>query len=164
MKLITTFFILFLSLNVSAQELPSPYNSGYEFPIGAKFTIKLNTDDPKNITYSIIKFEPFTEIINTFENEDLFEKTGEEGTIDFYFCIGTHGESEKEKNKNMQVLLIFKNRTKFSLKYISEIQRNEEDEFKETSNMGAYPGAVGNEMWPYMITMIRLRDFEISNK
>lgn len=164
MKLIVTFLILLLGLNVFAQELPSPYNSGYEFPIGAKFTIKLNTEDPKNITYSIIKFEPFTEIINTFENQDLFEKNGEEGTIDFYFCIGTHGESEKEKNKNMQVLLTFKNRTKFSLKYISEIQLNEEGDFKETSNMGAYPGAIGNEMWPYMINMIRLRDFEISNK
>lgn len=164
MKLIVTFLILLFGLNVFAQELPSPYNSGYEFPIGAKFTIKLNTEDPKNITYSIIKFEPFTEIINTFENQDLFEKNGEEGTIDFYFCLGTHGESEKEKNKNMQVLLTFKNRTKFSLKYISEIQLNEEGDFKETSNMGAYPGAVGNEMWPYMINMIRLRDFEISNK
>jgi hypothetical protein len=164
MKLIVTFLILLLGLNVFAQELPSPYNSGYEFPIGAKFTIKLNTEDPKNITYSIIKFEPFTEIINTFENQDLFEKNGEEGTIDFYFCIGTHGESEKEKDKNMQVLLTFKNRTKFSLKYISEIQLNEEGDFKETSNMGAYPGAIGNEMWPYMINMIRLRDFEISNK
>lgn len=164
MKLIATFYILFLSLNISAQELPSPYNSGYEFPIGAKFTIKLNTTDPKNITYSIIKFEPFTEIIDTFENEDLFEKTGEEGTIDFYFCIGTHGESEKEKNKNMQVLLIFKNRTKLSLKYFSDIQLNENEEFKETSNMGTYPGAIGNEMWPYMINMIRIRDFEISGK
>lgn len=64
----------------------------------------------------------------------------------------------------MQVLLTFKNRTKFSLKYISEIQRNEKDDFNETSNMGAYPGAIGNEMWSYMINMIRLRDFEISNK
>jgi len=164
MKFITTFLIIFLSVNVFAQELPSPYNSGYEFPIGAKFTIKLNSEDPKNITYSIIKFEPFTEIIDTFEHDDLFEKNGQEGTIDFYFCIGTHGETEKEKNKNMQVLLIFKNWTKFSLKYISEIQLNEEDEFKETSNMGAYPGAIGNEMWPYMINTIRLRDFEISNK
>lgn len=30
--------------------------------------------------------------------------------------------------------------------------------------MGAYRGAIGNEMWLYMINMIRLRDFEISNK
>ncbi|MBF4491014.1 hypothetical protein IR010_00565 [Flavobacterium sp. MR2016-29] len=162
MKPIIAFLTFFLSLTSFAQELPSPYESGFEFPIGAKFTIKLNTADPENITYSIIKFEQFTEIIDSFDHDDLFEKDGEEGTIDFYFCLGSNGDTEAEKNKNMKVLLLFKNRTKLSLKYFSEIQLNEEEEFKETSNVGAHPGAIGNEMWPYMINMIRIRDFKIS--
>ncbi|MEZ0128904.1 hypothetical protein AB9T88_03595 [Flavobacterium sp. LBUM151] len=153
--------LLFISFNVFAQELPSPYAQGYEFPIGAKFTIKLNTSDPENVTFSIIKFEQVTEIIDTWDNDDLFEKSGEDGTIDFYFCVATHGDNEAEKNKNMKVLLLFKNRTKLSFSYASDIQINENEEFKETSNVGAFPNAKGTEMWPYMINMIRLRDFEI---
>jgi len=61
----------------------------------------------------------------------------------------------------MKVLLLMKNRTTLALNYFSEIQMKEEEEFKETSNVGTFPGAIGTEMWPYMINAIGIRDFKI---
>jgi hypothetical protein len=44
---------------------------------------------------------------------------------------------------------------------MSDIQREDGGEFEETSNVGTYSGALGTEMWPYMIYQIGLHDFKI---
>ena len=79
------------------------------------------------------------------------ENAVKNGTIEFYFCLGTSGATEEEKEKNMKILLLMKNLTEYSLEYNSDIQREENGEFKTTSNIGLYSGAKGTEMWPYMI-------------
>lgn len=141
--------------------MPTEPANGFAFPIGTKFTIKLHPTDSSHFDYSIIEFAPFQETIDTWDNEKLFKKNGQEGTIEFYFCLGTSGKTEKEKEKNMKVLLLMKNRTKYSLSYISDIQTTEDGEFKETSNARTFSGAKGTEMWPYMIYEIGLHDFKI---
>ena len=161
MKRIVTLLFIFLSLHSYSQDLPSTYETGFAFPIGTKFTIKIDSSNPESIKYSILKFEAFSDIIDYDKTDDLFAKDGEEGTIDFYFCVGTYGKDEKEKDKNMKVLLLMRNRTTLALNYFSEIQMKEEEEFKETSNVGTFPGARGTEMWPYMINAIGIRDFKI---
>ncbi|MFD1604281.1 hypothetical protein ACFSJW_07720 [Flavobacterium artemisiae] len=158
------YLLLFLFISFSygfSQDLPSEPANGFAFPIGSKFTIKLIPIDSVSFNYSIIKFDPFTETVDTFDNDNLFSKNGEEDTIDFYFCLGTSGKTEDEKKKSMKVLLIFKNRSKYSVTYNSDIQRKEDGEYEKTSNMGAYPGVKGTEMWPYMIHSIGLNDFKI---
>jgi len=50
------------------------------------------------------------------------------------------------------------------LNYTSEIQRKENGEYESTSNVGTFPGAMGNEMWPYMIYSIGLREFKKMTK
>lgn len=154
------FLFLIIGFGVNGQDLPSEPENGYAFPIGTKFTIKLYPTDSTHFDYSIIKFEPFQEIIDTWENDNLFEEEGEDDTIEFYFCLGTSGETEEEKEKNMKVLLLMKNRTEFALKYKSDIQREENGKFEKTSNVGSFPGAKGTEMWPYMIYQIGLNSFE----
>jgi hypothetical protein len=111
--------------------------------------------------YSIIEFEPFQETVDTWKNDTLYSETSEKGTIQFYFCYGTTGETEKEKEENMKILLLMKNYTDYSFEYFSEIQREEDGEFIETSNVGTFSGAKGTEMWPYMIYSIGLRDFKL---
>lgn len=54
-----------------------------------------------------------------------------------------------------------KNRTEYSLNYVSDMQIEENGEFEDTSIVGTYSGAKGTEMWPYMIYQIGLRDFKI---
>ena len=54
-----------------------------------------------------------------------------------------------------------KNYTSYHLNYTSEIQLEEDGEFTLTSNVGTFSGALGNEIWPYMIYFIALSDFKI---
>ncbi len=129
--------------------------------IGTKFTVKMVQVDSVNFNFSIIEFEEFHQTVDTYEKDTLFKEEGKNGTIEFYFCYGTHGKTKKEREKNMKILLIFKNRTEFSFKYKSDIQTEEEGEFEETSNVGTYSGAITTEMWPYMIYQIGLRDFTL---
>jgi hypothetical protein len=163
MKKILLFSFLIISIITNGQELPTVPANGFAFPIGSKFTIKLFAVDSINFDYSVIAFEQFSETIDTWENDNLFESEGQDSTITFYFCIGTHGDSKKEKEENMQVLLLMKNYTKMALKYSSDIQRKEDGNFESTSNVGTFPGAKGTEMWPYMIYMIGLKEFKKYN-
>lgn len=157
--------ILFVLLNVSAfsQELPTEPANGFSFPIGSKFTIKLYPKDSANFDYSIIRFEPFHEVVDMWDNDKLFQETGDEESIEFYFCLGTRGETDEEREENMKVLLLMKNYTKYRLSYQSDILISEDGEFQETSNVGSFPGAKGTEIWPYMIYEIGLHDFKIMN-
>ncbi|MHC1774167.1 MAG: hypothetical protein AB9834_02020 [Lentimicrobium sp.] len=160
MKQIVLFSFIILNSLTQAQELPTVPANGFAFPIGSKFTIKLHATDSLNYDYSIIAFEHFDMIVDTWENDSLFSEVGQDSTITFCFCLGTHGDNEKEKEDNMRVLLIFKNYSSIALKYSSEIQREEDGEFEATSNVGSFPGAKGTEMWPYMIYMIGLKEFQ----
>jgi len=159
MKRLLIITFLAITFFAQAQELPSEPANGFAFPIGSKFVIKLVPTDSVNFDYSVISFETFEEIVDVFENDELFEEEGEENIIVFYFCFGTRGETEQEKEKNMEVLLIMKNYTKEALKYSSDILREEDGEFESTSNVGTFPNAKGTEMWPYMIYAIGLSEF-----
>lgn len=158
--IILVFSFIILNSLTQAQELPTLPANGFAFPIGSKFTINLYATDSINYDYSIIDFEQFDKTIDTWENDSLFTVNGQDSTITFYFCPGTHGDNEKEKEDNMRVLLLFKNYSTIALKYSSDIQREEDGEFESTSNVGSFPGAKGTEMWPYMIYMIGLKEFQ----
>lgn len=161
MKKHLSLLFLLSSFSVFSQDLPTLPAIGYSFPIGNKFTIEMVRVDSVNFSYSIIEFEPFEEVIDYFSTDTLFKDEGKPGTIEFYFCLGTSGETEEEREKNMKVVLTFKNRTEFNFSYQSDILVDENGEFEETSNMGSYPGAIGNEWWPYMIYEIGLHDFKL---
>jgi hypothetical protein len=154
--------LTFIAINMIgySQELPTEPANGYAFPIGSKFTIKLHPIDSTKFDYSIIEYEPFQELIDTWENDSIFKENGQKGTIEFYFCLSTSGDSDEEKEKNMKVLLLMKNRTEHTLTYNSDIQTEENGEFKKTSNVGTFSGAKGTEMWPYMIHQIGLNGFK----
>lgn len=159
-KLLLIFSLVAMNIAVNSQELPTEPADGYAFPIGCKFTIKLHPIDSIKFQYSIIAIEPFQEIIDTWENDSIFKENGQKGTIEFCFCLSTSGETDEEKEKNMKVLLLMKNRTEYSLKYNSDIQTVENGEFKNTSNVGTFAGAKGTEIWPYMIYQIGLNGFQ----
>jgi len=159
MKRFLTITFLAITYFAQAQELPSIPANGFAFPLGSKFVIKLIPADSVNFDYSVLSFEPFEEIVDTRKKDDLFEKDGEDNTIVFYFCLGTNGETEQEREKNMRVLLTMKNYSKEVINYTSEIQREENGEYEETSNVGTFPNAIGTEIWPYMIYSIGLREF-----
>ena len=130
--------IVFIAITyfAQAQELPSMPENSFIFPIGSKFTIKLIPTDLFNFDYSVIVFEPFKKIIDTEKKEELFEEEGEDSTIAFYFCMGTKGETEKERDENKRILLIMKSYSKFAIEYTSKIQQKEGGEYEKTQNSG----------------------------
>ena len=163
MNKIIVILTLIISFGAYSQNLPTEPANGFVFPIGTKFTIKMYPTDSNSFNYSVIKFEPFQEIIDTWENDSLFEETPDKnGTIEFYFCLGTSGETEKERENNMKILLLMKNRTEYTFEYNSDIQTEKDGKFENTSNVGTYSGAKGTEMWPYMIQQIALNEFRIA--
>jgi len=159
MKKLLVFIFLVISYVAQAQDLPTMPANGFAFPICSKFVIKLIPTDSINYDYSVLSFEPFEEVVDMLKNEDLFADEGEDNTIVFYFCFGTFGEMEKEKDEKMRVLLLMKNYSKIRLNYSSDIQREEDGEFEETSNVGTSPNVRTIEMWPYMIHYIGLKEF-----
>jgi hypothetical protein len=80
------FLILFLATNivVYSQELPTEPANGFAFPIGTKFTIKLHPTHSVSFNYSITELEPFSEVIDTWENDSLFNEKDQKGIIEFY--------------------------------------------------------------------------------
>lgn len=129
------FLMLFIPVLVFSQNLPTPPNPGAAFPIGSKFTIKLYPVDSINFYYSIIEFEPFNDIVDTWKNDTLFTENGKDSTITFYFCLGTHGDTDAERKSNMQVLLLMKNYSKFSLNYTSKFKpKNQRKTKSQNSN------------------------------
>lgn len=80
----------------------------------------------------------------------------------FTFALELTEILKQEKEKNMKILLLLKNYSKIPLDYTSEIQQEENGEFQNTSNVGAYPNVKTMEMWPYMIYSIGLREFRKS--
>lgn len=152
------FIILFGMIAISSYS-QAPAN-GFVFPIGSKFTLKLHPVDSLNFNISVINIEPFTEIIDSWNNDHLFKDIEGDDTIVCYFCLATHGDTEEQKEKNMKVYFLFKNYSKISLRYASDIQRKEDGEFTSTSNVGMIPKVKGIEMWPYMIYTIGLHDFQ----
>lgn len=141
--------LLFVSLYANAQEMPIGVSNKFTFPIGSKFTIKLVPKDSVNFDYSVVEFEKYFQVINMEDLKKLFVENGEEDTISFYFCLGTRGDTEEEKKKNMQILLLFKNYSDWQLDYSTDIRR--EKDFEPTSNVGMFPGIIGIEMWPFVI-------------
>ena len=162
MKKLFTILILLLiiSLRAYAQELPTKPAKGFSFPLGSKITIKLYPVDSLNFNYSIIEFEPFHEMLDLWGNDSLFSDTGKAGTVELYFCTATRGQTKKEREKNMKVLLISKNRSEYALEYTSEIQFEENGDYHQTSNTGWLPGVKSTEIWSDMIYFIGIRDIQ----
>lgn len=155
-------FLILMIVGVTghSQELPAKPSAGHTFMLGSKFTLKLLPAGSSKFDVSIVNHEPFRETVNLLDNDHLFEEEGEKGTIDFYFCLGTFGDTDAEREKNTHVLLLMKNWSKWSVSYVSEIQTTEGGPFEPTSNMGAGSGIIGTEMWPYMIYQISLHSFQ----
>lgn len=163
MKKILTILLALISLisiYTHAQELPTVPAKGFNFPIGTKFTLQIHPVDSINFDISVIESEPFTEVIDSKNNNHLFSEKGDDNTITCYLSFATHGDTEEEKEKNIKVYFLFKNYSKEYLRYLSDIQREEDGEFESTSNVGMFPGAKGTEIWPYMIYSIGLSYFQ----
>jgi hypothetical protein len=122
-----------------------------EFPINTKFTIKVTKIEDLNFKYKILKAETINRKLEMWNTENLFEENGETETIEFYFA--------ETENKN--VMLVMQSRSKYSIKFKSEIQTEENGEFQEIQNVGTHKGSKTTESWAKKTYKIRLSKFEL---
>ncbi|MFH0893438.1 MAG: hypothetical protein V2A54_03290 [Bacteroidota bacterium] len=152
---------LYLAFNgISAQNLDTIPRDGFSFPIRSKLILKMVETDSAKYKYYILSYEPFDTIINTHEENSYLSEKPANNTIELLFCVGTHGETQKEKDKNLETLLILKNGMKDPIQYKADIIKYPKENFESTSVVPLYPGALTREMWPYFITEIGLHDFQ----
>jgi hypothetical protein len=86
-----------------------------------------------------------------WNTENLFEENGESETIEFYFA--------ETDSKNF--MLVMQSRSKYSIKFKSEIQTEENGEFIEIQNVGTHKGSKTSESWAKKTFKIRLSKFEL---
>jgi len=124
---------------------------GIEFPINTKFIIKVTKVDELNFKCEILKTEPYNKKLEMWNTQNLFDENGETETIEFYFA-------ETTNNSNM---LVMQSRSKYSIKFKSEIQTEENGEFNEIQNVGTHKGSKTTESWAKKTYKIRLSKFEL---
>lgn len=124
-----------------------------EIAINTKFTIKVTKLDELNFKYEILKTEPYNKKLEMWNTENLFNENGETETIEFYFA-------ETTNNSNM---LVMQSRSKYSIKFKSEIQTEENGKFNEIQNVGTHKGSKTTESWAKKTYKIRLSNFELKN-
>lgn len=122
-----------------------------EFSVNTKFTLKVTKIDDLNFKYTILKVEPYNKKLENWNTENLFEENGDPETIEFYFA--------ETENKN--VMLVMQSRSKYSIKFRSEIQTEESGEFREIQNVGTHKGSKTTESWAKKTYKIRLSKFEL---
>lgn len=146
MKKLLTITFLAITYIAYAQELPSKHAIGFAFPMWSKFVIKIIPTDSVFYDCSVLSREPFEEIVNTWKMNELFEKKGEENTVVFYFTLGTHGNTDDDKEKNLGVVLLSKSYSQKRLGYASEILWKEDNksELPPTNEIKIMQGFLDN--------------------
>lgn len=170
--------MLFFCVPVSSQDLSSVPQNGIAFPPGTKFVIQLIPTDSIHFDYSLISYESYRKVVDIEEFDAVFKKNkkskrkkkeagnhqNRNDLIEFYFCLGTKGNTKKEKKENIKMVLLIKNHTEHKLSYTSEIQIIENGNLMEISNSGLSPSGEAIEMWPYMVHYLGLHSFKIDEK
>lgn len=122
-----------------------------EFAINTKFTIKVTKVDELNFKCEILKTEVYNKKLEMWNTENLFNENEETETIEFCFA-------ETTDNSNM---LVMQSKSKYSIKFKSEIQTEENGEFIEIQNVGTHKGSKTTESWTKKTYKIRLSKFEL---
>ena len=162
-KLVLIILVAFSLFESYAQTIVSVSPENSVISINSKLTLKLITFDSVNYTYNIVKSEPFTDLINIYEHNELLYGPIAENTIELIFCRGTHGDTKKEKEKNLMTLLMIKNGTNNTLTCIADQIRSYDMNFKSDHVLILHPKLKLTENWLFVFDKLYLHDLRINN-
>ncbi|WCM41033.1 hypothetical protein MG290_08675 [Flavobacterium sp. CBA20B-1] len=98
----------------------------------------------------------------SFDKQDkVFSENPQKNTVDILF-VGAYYNDGKE-DSDYKTLLKIRNNLDVPLMYKADIKYYFNDEFENTSIVGAFPGTDTQEIWAHKIDLIALYDFEILN-
>ncbi|MGL5318888.1 MAG: hypothetical protein ACRC9Q_09410 [Bacteroidales bacterium] len=158
-------FLLFPFVIMNALVLFGQTNStGKEFilPLGCRVVLQVDSIlRDGSCKYSVIYYEEFSQIIDTYDNEALFFKDVPDNAIQIVFSISTHGKTRTDVQKNYRSALFIKSNLPENIKYKADIQNGHSDEYINTSVYPVFKQIKSTELWPGLIKSITLYDFKI---
>ncbi|MGL4806777.1 MAG: hypothetical protein ACRC26_10575, partial [Bacteroidales bacterium] len=136
------FFLCFLfSERSMAQE------QGFVFPIGCRVVIQLDSISATgNPDYSVVYYEDFAEIIDTYDNINHFFRDQPKNTVQFIFTIATHGKTKQEVERNYRSILLIRSRYPYELNYHAAISSPETEELNPTKVLTLLPNVKNTEL------------------
>ncbi len=136
---------------------PSEYGE-FEFSLWSKIVLEIKEVDNKKLEYRILSYDEYTTPYS-FENRiDLFSLRPKENTIEIYFIGAFYNDGNDDSD--WKTVLKIKNNLKKPIKYKADIMYYFNNEFENTSVVGAFPGTETSEVWAHKIDDIILYDFE----
>ena len=164
-KIILLLLLIFTHQSLFSQEAENtnpelPTELGvYTIPLWTKLTIELKETSEDQFEYRIISSETYDAMYSFEKNEQVFADNPIDNTIDLLF-VGAYYNEGKE-DKDYKTLLKIRNNLKVPIMYKADIKYYFNDEFENTSIVGAFPGADTQEIWAHKIDFIALYDFEV---
>jgi len=130
-------------------------NNPGELTIGShsRVVVELGEPDSNGIFEAEIVEISFLDDTLSLSDDSLdryFPKEEPSNHIIFYLTPGAFSSD------NIQTFLTFKNYTPYMLNYDSYILPQGASQFMSTSNIGMYSGARGTEMWPEVISVVKI--------
>lgn len=147
----------FVSFSQETSEYPSEYGE-FEFSLWSKIVLEIKEVDNKKLEYRILSYDEYTTPYSFENREDLFSLRPKENTIEIYFIGAFYNDGNDDSD--WKTVLKIKNNLKKPIKYKADIVYYFNNEFENTSVVGAFPGTETSEIWAHKIDDIILYDFE----
>ncbi len=138
------------------QKLPTEFGI-YTIPLWTKLTLELKETTKDNFEYRIISSENYDDLYSFEKREKVFSDNPKENTIDVLFVGAYYNEGKDDKD--YKTLLKIRNNLKVPLMYKADIKYYFNEDFENTSIVGAYPGSDTQEIWAHKIDLITLYNF-----
>jgi hypothetical protein len=151
MKPSTILLFLIIAKITTAQPLVD--TATYAFPIGSHIILQI-VEFKKELKYTVLKSETFTDNLDWSNKDSVFEKTPTIGTVEFFFGKG------KDQDGPFKTVLLIRNNTKFKLEYKAQISYENYEGFYETSVMDLLPRVYSSELWKANLSAILLHKFK----
>lgn len=146
--------IIYLITILSCINLYSQKTSNYlELKPMQKAIIKIEKSN-SNYSFSVLSIEPYNEIVDAWDNENIFKPKGEKETLEICFCKG------KDQDKELKILFV-QSRSKYSFTFDTEIQLEIDGEFKSVPNVGSHTKSKTIETWEWDIRKLRISNLKI---
>lgn len=145
-------YLLFITFCIFS--FKSDNGDSFNIELKQKIVLKVTQKNSTEFEFTELKREPFNEIIDVWNNNNVLSKIKKKETIEFYLC------QAQENGKESTVLLI-NSRSKFSFSFDTEIQKTDESEFEKVPNVGTHKNSQTQESWAWKIKQIRISNFRL---
>ncbi|MGL4779922.1 MAG: hypothetical protein ACRCXN_03715 [Bacteroidales bacterium] len=150
--------IIFLCLLFNERSIAQ--EQGFVFPMGCRVVIQLDTTTvTSNPDYSVLYYEDFTEIVDTYDNISHFFIDQPKNTVQFIFTVSTHGKTKTEVERNYRSILLIRSRYPYELSYHAAISSPKTAELNPTKVLTLLPNIKNTELWQYFTDSIAIYDF-----